>query len=251
MSSRRSIVLALTLCLALWATAAACASGGEKLLVIEPVGPMPALMHHEKPFGEMTLPQLERFQARALARYRYVFRHYLEWRRVHYRSTTGVVMTLHVKHVRCSAVNVLMPPRYCWYAKAAEWTEPLLAKTRAQLEVIRIREATPADCRGGASQEACAWYFDGATQCEVSYEGGWTSVSPDGTYAGRFQMDSSFEAETTFGAAMQRALGRANNWPSWAQIQHAYEVWSYAGWGRWPPYYVHGCSAYAGGSFQV
>lgn len=94
-----------------------------------------------------------------------------------------------------------------------------------------------------------AWYADGATQCEVSHEGAFTSVSPDGIYAGRFQMDSAFEASTPFGAQMQRQFGRASHWPEAAQIHHAYEVWLSRGWSPWPPYYVYGCSRYHGRSY--
>lgn len=117
------------------------------------------------------------------------------------------------------------------------------------LAEIRSLQAVPPDCRGGASPAACAWYFDGATQCEVSYEGGWTSVSPDGTYHGRFQMDYSFQTETPFGRAMEARYGHAENWPPWAQIQHAYEVWSYSGWSRWPPYHKYGCGAWQGRAY--
>lgn len=85
---------------------------------------------------------------------------------------------------------------------------------------------------------AWKWYYSPATQCEVSHEGGWTSFG-DGSHAGRFQMDYSFETETAFGRAAERRWGRAYNWPHWAQVKHAFEVWLYAGWHRWPPYYVY------------
>lgn len=112
----------------------------------------------------------------------------------------------------------------------------------------RLAPPVPPDCVG-ATAAACAWYFDGATQCEVAHEGGFTSVSPDGTYHGRFQMDHSFQTETTFGAQMEARYGEADRWPHGAQIQHAFEVWSYSGWGRWPPYYKYGCSSYHGGAY--
>lgn len=100
-----------------------------------------------------------------------------------------------------------------------------------------------------ASRAACSWYADGATQCEVAHEGGWTSVSAGGFYHGRFQMDYGFETRTAFGRTMERRYGRASRWPPDAQILHAYEVWRRSGWAPWPPYYRYGCSAYAGRSY--
>jgi hypothetical protein len=101
---------------------------------------------------------------------------------------------------------------------------------------------------GGASAAACAWYLDGATQCEVSHEGGFTTDS-NPTYKGRFQMDYGFETSTAFGKQMEALYGRASHWPASAQIDHAYEVWLSRGWGPWPPYYKFGCASYAGRSF--
>lgn len=143
----------------------------------------------------------------------------------------------------CPAIGVRSPVEVCGAALK-------MRHAMAVLAVIEAKLAMPADCQGGASREACAWYFDGATQCETSYEGGWASLSSGGTYAGRFQMDSSFEVATPFGAAMQASYGRANNWPSWAQIQHAYEEWLSRGWGPWPPYYKFGCSAWHGRGYR-
>lgn len=116
---------------------------------------------------------------------------------------------------------------------------------------LRITPPLPPDCIG-ASQAACSWYLDGATQCEVAHEGGFTSIGyvhGVATYGGRFQMDSSFETGTVLGREMQVQHGRAWNWPAWAQIEHAYEVWTARGWGPWPPYYNYGCSAYHGGTY--
>jgi len=80
-----------------------------------------------------------------------------------------------------------------------------------------------------------AWYYRWDTQCVVNHEGGWTSVNPSGYY-GRFQMDVSFQKETAFGRRSYNRWGTANHWPPWAQVYHAYEVWRYAGWSRWPTY---------------
>lgn len=102
---------------------------------------------------------------------------------------------------------------------------------------------------GAPTFAACSWYARGDTQCEVSHEGAFTSVSPDGTYAGRFQMDAQFERGSSLGRAMQARYGRANNWPAGAQIEHAYEVWTARGWSPWPPYYKYGCAAYIGRSY--
>lgn len=115
---------------------------------------------------------------------------------------------------------------------------------------IRTLQTARVSACGTASASACAWYEDGATQCEVSHEGGFTSLSPDGKYAGRFQSDYSFETETAFGRMMESRYGRANRWPIGAQIDHAFEVWSYSGWSRWPPYYRYGCSAFRGGTYR-
>lgn len=151
----------------------------------------------------------------------------------------------------------MVAPRHrtCWshvpWAAVCDSTRRRLRAHRWLLELAQRRLDrlnTPADCRG-ASRAACAWYMDGATQCEVAHEGGWTSDS-NYPYAGRFQSDQYFETETAFGRQMEAAHGRASNWPPWAQIQHAYEVWSYSGWGRWPPYFKYGCAAYHGRSYS-
>lgn len=90
---------------------------------------------------------------------------------------------------------------------------------------------------------AWAWYLRDDTQCVVNHEGGWNSpsIDPPGKYAGRFQMDSAFERETAFGRKMSDRYGRAWKWPPWAQVYHAWEVWSYAGWSRWPTYARFSC----------
>lgn len=124
----------------------------------------------------------------------------------------------------------------------------LIAGLRAQhADDVRRLQAVPS-C-GAQTEAACAWYADGATQCEVSHEGGFTSMSGDGVYAGRFQMDSSFETATSFGRSMESRYGRAANWPPGAQIEQAYEEFQLRGWNPWPPYYRYGCSAYQGGSY--
>jgi hypothetical protein len=86
-----------------------------------------------------------------------------------------------------------------------------------------------------AANPAWAWYRSSATQCVVNHEGGWTSVNPAGYY-GRFQMDVSFQNETAYGRAAYRRWGTANNWPPLVQVRHAYSIWLYAGWSRWPTY---------------
>jgi hypothetical protein len=107
---------------------------------------------------------------------------------------------------------------------------------------ILVREiaTTKARMRPSKMELAWAWYRTPATQCVCDHEGGWTSVGPtahDGSYyAGRFQKDASFERETAFGRRMQARYGRSIHWPPWAQVFQAYEVWSYAGWSRWPTY---------------
>lgn len=125
-----------------------------------------------------------------------------------------------------------------------------VAGRRLEARLAAAERARIAREFGGAVwPAAAAWYARGDTQCEVDHEGGFESVSPDGTYAGRFQMDRFFERETPYGARAQARWGRANNWPPYVQINHAWEVWSYAGWSRWPPYRRFGCAAYIGRSY--
>jgi hypothetical protein len=121
-----------------------------------------------------------------------------------------------------------------WHCAAKVWIKREWNETMNLLRPATV--SVPAQPRGMSA--AWAWYRTGATQCVVNHEGGWTSpsIDPPGMYAGRFQMDASFERETTFGAAMQERYGRAWSWPPWAQVYHAYEVWLYAGWSRWPTY---------------
>jgi len=85
---------------------------------------------------------------------------------------------------------------------------------------------------------AWAWYLRGDTQCVVSHEGGWTSVNPAGYY-GRFQMDVSFQNETKYGQKAYRRYGTADKWPPIVQVVHAYSIWLYAWWSRWPTYYAY------------
>lgn len=122
---------------------------------------------------------------------------------------------------------------------------------------LRITPPLPPDCTG-ATRAACDWYFDGATQCEVAHEGGFTTDS-NWPFAGRFQMDESFEKATDpswvmpsdYGLRMHERYGRANNWPHGAQIEHAYGQFLLRGWGPWPPYTKYGCSAYHGGTYTA
>jgi hypothetical protein len=90
-----------------------------------------------------------------------------------------------------------------------------------------------------AANPAWAWYRSSATQCVVNHEGSATSigyVNGVPTYYGRFQMDVSFQNETAYGRAAFRRYGTANNWPLLVQVKHAYSIWLYAGWSRWPTY---------------
>lgn len=116
-----------------------------------------------------------------------------------------------------------------WHRLAVRWITVELLETR---RALLVRE------RPTGVDAAWAWYQTRDTQCVVNHEGGWTSpsISPPGMYAGRFQMDYSFERETAFGRKMSDRHGRAWNWPPWAQVFHAYEVWSYSSWSRWPTY---------------
>lgn len=142
------------------------------------------------------------------------------------------------KIVWCQTMNMQAPGLVCDASVRLLHARELLA----QLEARRVASLLPPDCRGGATRQACEWYFDGATQCEVSHEGGWTTDS-NWPYAGRFQMDQGFETSgDELGPQMERLYGRASHWPSWAQIQHAYNLWLNRGWNPWPPYYRYGCS---------
>lgn len=86
---------------------------------------------------------------------------------------------------------------------------------------------------------AWKWYKRSDTQCVVdreSHDDTWRAVSSRGTYHGRFQMDYSFETETSYGRWAERRWGRASHWPPIVQVRHAFEIWLYAGWSRWPTY---------------
>lgn len=146
---------------------------------------------------------------------------------------------------RCQAIGIRAPAKVCVHARRMRKSMRALQRVEERIAY----ESLPPDCRG-TTVEACSWYEDGATQCETDHEGGWTSVDPSGTYAGRFQSDYGFETGTAFGAQMENEYGRASNWPSWAQIQHAYEMWLALGWRPWPPYYRFGCSSYHGGTYR-
>ena len=76
------------------------------------------------------------------------------------------------------------------------------------------------------------WAESSAGRCVSSREGGLTSLSPGGTYAGKWQMDASFER--AYGAYFVKRWGRAYNWPEWAQDVAAYRGYSARGWWPWP-----------------
>lgn len=76
------------------------------------------------------------------------------------------------------------------------------------------------------------WAESSAGRCVSSREGGLRSVSPGGTYAGKWQMDSSFEG--SYGAWYVYRWGRAYNWPEWAQDVAAYRGYNARGWWPWP-----------------
>lgn len=88
---------------------------------------------------------------------------------------------------------------------------------------------------GAHGSPSWAWYKSRATQCVVAHEGGWTSVNPAGYY-GRFQMDRAFQRETAYGRRAMRRWGLAHRWPPRVQVHHAWTIWRYAGWSRWPTY---------------
>jgi len=82
--------------------------------------------------------------------------------------------------------------------------------------------------------KAWAWYWTSATQCVVNKEGGWASVSPSGTYRGRFQADTSFAR--TYGPtwALERWGPYANRWPQPAQVLMGYRGWRARYYYPWP-----------------
>lgn len=220
----------------------------EPTMASEPLGPAPALFNHSKPLSKMTLPERAASQEKALKHYRSVVRFYLSWRKANALPSVAVTRTLSlepVPHVRCAVLGIITPRNVCWYAHAASWTAAELRKT--ELKITRLVWSGDV-C--SASKAACAWYADGATQCEVAHEGAWTSVNSAGYY-GRFQMDTSFQQETPFGAAAYAQYGTAEKWPPSVQIQQAFNVWSYAGWSRWPPYSKYGCSTYHGRAYST
>lgn len=133
--------------------------------------------------------------------------------------------------------------RHRW-RRATHWLIHVRAEAKHRIEVLRA----PPVAACGASATACAWYADGATQCEVSHEGGFSSVNPAGYY-GRFQMDYGFQTSTAYGKSAYRRYGTADKWPEGVQIEHAHDVWTVRGWSPWPPYYKYGCAAYHGRSY--
>lgn len=123
----------------------------------------------------------------------------------------------------------------CWATSSTIVPKTGQGWLRAELRETLNRLRRPLDPRQVAAWE---WYNRSDTRCVVDHEGGWKSrsIDPPDVYAGRFQMDYSFERETAFGRKMYDRYGRAWNWPPAAQVLHAYEVWLYAGWSRWPTY---------------
>lgn len=106
-----------------------------KRVVVEPKGPKPKILFPPpRDFQNLgsALLQLEARQVVALAKYRMVSRSYLRWRTKAFKPNTLVVR--YPLRARCSAVNVVMPPNWCWYAHAAKWTERELANTRTRLK---------------------------------------------------------------------------------------------------------------------
>ena len=76
------------------------------------------------------------------------------------------------------------------------------------------------------------WAESSAGRCVSSKEGGLTSLSPGGTYAGKWQMDTGFER--TYGGWYAYRWGRAYSWPEWAQDVAAYRGYTARGWSPWP-----------------
>lgn len=110
----------------------------------------------------------------------------------------------------------------------------MLRRLTALAFVIAASVAFTAPAQAGKSA-AWSWYQRSDTQCVVNHEGGWTSVNKWGYY-GRFQMDVSFQRETPYGRWAYARWGTADHWPPDVQVQHAYSIWRYAGWSRWPTY---------------
>lgn len=210
-----------------------------------PVGPAPALYAHSKPVSQMTLREKEQFQLRALKHYRSVVRSFLAWRKANLLTVSANVavdraLAGAVPLTMCKTLGVTATSNVCWYAQASRWTQRELAETRA---VLRKLSMSGDVCV--ASKSACAWYADGATQCEVAHEGAFTTNTGNGYY-GRFQMDLGFQQSTSYGRRAYALYGTADRWPPSVQIEHAYEVWTVRGWNPWPPYSVYGCAAWHG-----
>lgn len=127
-----------------------------------------------------------------------------------------------LKHARYVCNNGARYPKR-WSCSAVKWLKREYNETLAAL-------APKVEKTG-----AWAWYLTPATQCVTNHEGAWTSVNSAGYY-GRFQMDVPFQNETAYGRAAYRRWGTADHWPPAVQVQHAYSIWSYAGWSRWPTY---------------
>src|SRR4051812_2572645 len=148
-----------------------------------PVGPAPALFAHSRSVSQMTLREKEQFQLRALKHYRSVVRDFLTWRKANLLTAvagSGRALESTVAMSTCKPIGILASRNVCWYAHAMRWTTRELASTRAALKKLSMSGDV---CF--ASKAACAWYADGATQCEVAHEGAFTTNTGNG-YFGRF-----------------------------------------------------------------
>jgi len=129
--------------------------------------------------------------------------------------------TINVKHARYVCKHGANAHQR-WACKAVKW-------------LVRERNETKAAMAPRVSSSAWAWYLSSDTQCVTNHEGAFTTNTGNGYY-GRFQMDVSFQNETAYGRAAYRRYGTADRWPPAVQVQHAHDIWSYAGWSRWPTY---------------
>ena len=110
----------------------------------EPAGPKPQVLKTPADFDRFG-DWLHRTQARqevALARYRFVFRSYLRWRKFQQARDPEVVFLPSRPRGRCKALNIITPRNWCWYATAASWTARELAETRARIQDRRRLPAT-------------------------------------------------------------------------------------------------------------
>lgn len=133
MKTRATTLLSLTITV-IALIAATSAQGAAKSIDV-PVGPQPHTLAHAKPFSKMSLSEIEHFQRHALARYLYVSRYFLHWRETHY---VRYLLAADERMSPCSATGVLEPANYCWYAKAARWTQRELSETEKKLALTML-----------------------------------------------------------------------------------------------------------------